>query len=69
MNQASAKQTRGAQAMDFFQNNDASKLDDLAQLSVINVFYSERKVTLYMSIQRHKLRIQWLQSIINSPQN
>ncbi|KNZ48764.1 uncharacterized protein VP01_5422g1 [Puccinia sorghi] len=36
----------------------ASEFDDLDQLSVINVFYSERKAAIYISSQRRELCIQ-----------
>lgn len=60
LNQPGSKQTQGARAMQFFQEYNSSNFDDVQQLSIINVFYSERRAALYMSIQRKDLRTQWL---------
>ncbi|WAR58577.1 hypothetical protein PtB15_5B811 [Puccinia triticina] len=60
LNQPGQKKTQGAFAMKFFQEHNQDEFDDLEQLAIIEVFYSERWAALYMSIERKQLRLEWL---------
>ena len=64
INQPGSKKTQGAMAMKFFQDNNANEFDDHKQLAIFYIFYSERRATIYMSIERKPLQITWLQQAI-----
>ncbi|PLW24752.1 hypothetical protein PCASD_05240 [Puccinia coronata f. sp. avenae] len=64
INQPGSKKTQGAMAMKFLQDKDTDKFDNHKQLAIFDIFYSERRATIYMSIDHKPLQITWLQQAI-----